>query len=125
MTMARSSTEATRLFLWSLPRSCSTAFSKCMTFVDDIDVWMEPYCACHFNETFYNPNFMVGNPHAEDMRRTLARNEASEFMKATREKMKKEIKGNPNVIDQKEIRYNPPKISMTFIIRVAKHVIRA
>ncbi|XP_071829242.1 uncharacterized protein [Apostichopus japonicus] len=104
--MMSSQSDAKRVFLWIVPRTCSTAFSKFMTFVDDTEVWMEPYLASHFNETFYNPNFRVGDPHAERMRERLARNEASDFMKGIRETMKNDVKENANVIDQKEISYS-------------------
>ncbi len=32
-----------RVFLWCLPRSVSTSFLKCMTFVENSQIWHEPY----------------------------------------------------------------------------------
>lgn len=51
-----------RVFLWMVPRTCSTVITKCMSFVDDCVVWMEPYCMCHFNETEFNPEFKKDDP---------------------------------------------------------------
>lgn len=34
---------ALRVMLWAVPRSASTVFTKFMSFVDDIEVWNEPY----------------------------------------------------------------------------------
>ncbi|PIK40301.1 hypothetical protein BSL78_22856 [Apostichopus japonicus] len=51
-----------RVFLWMVPRTCSTVITKCMSFVDDCVVWMEPYCMCHLNETEFNPEFKKDDP---------------------------------------------------------------
>ena len=32
-----------RVIMWCVPRSVSTAFTKCISFVDGADVWLEPY----------------------------------------------------------------------------------
>ena len=32
-----------RVIMWCVPRSVSTAFTKCMSFVDGAEVWLEPY----------------------------------------------------------------------------------
>ncbi|KAJ8039595.1 hypothetical protein HOLleu_17368 [Holothuria leucospilota] len=103
--MTSSSQKPKLIFLWIVPRTCSTALSKCMTFVDDTEVWAEPYMACHFNETFYNPNFRKGDPVADRMRETLKKNEASETMRALRKEMATKIEKSPNLIDQKDISY--------------------
>lgn len=51
-----------RIFLWMIPRTCSTVITKCMSFVDDCVVWMEPYNMCHLNDTTFNPEFMKDDP---------------------------------------------------------------
>ncbi|XP_054750589.2 uncharacterized protein LOC129256397 [Lytechinus pictus] len=35
-----------RTIIWCAPRSVSTALTKCLSFVDDIQVWFEPYTYC-------------------------------------------------------------------------------
>ncbi|XP_072027778.1 uncharacterized protein [Amphiura filiformis] len=37
------SDDIARVILWCVPRTCSTAFLKCMTYVPDSQVWYEPY----------------------------------------------------------------------------------
>lgn len=103
--MTSSSLQPKLIFLWIVPRTCSTALTKCMTFVDDTEVWVEPYFACHFNETFYNPNFRKGDPVADRMRETLKKNESSETMREIRKEMTKKVEESPNLIDQKDISY--------------------
>ena len=34
--------------LWCVPRAISTAFAKCLSYIDDIEVWFEPY---FYNQT--------------------------------------------------------------------------
>lgn len=43
------------VFLWALPRSVSTALTKCMSFVDGVQVWNEPYLYSHHNEKYQDP----------------------------------------------------------------------
>ncbi|XP_072167446.1 uncharacterized protein [Diadema setosum] len=33
-----------RVIMWCVPRSVSTAVTKCMSFVEGAEIWMEPYC---------------------------------------------------------------------------------
>ena len=40
------------VFLWALPRSVSTAMTKCMSFVEGVQIWHEPYLTSHQNEKF-------------------------------------------------------------------------
>ena len=35
-----------RTMLWCVPRSGSTALTKCLSFIDGIEVWFEPYNNC-------------------------------------------------------------------------------
>ena len=35
-----------RTIMWCVPRSGSTALTKCLSFIDGIEVWMEPYAYC-------------------------------------------------------------------------------
>ncbi|XP_072164667.1 uncharacterized protein [Diadema setosum] len=37
-----------RAILWMIPRSISTAFTKCMSGIPGCEVWMEPFDFCHF-----------------------------------------------------------------------------
>ncbi|KAJ8047205.1 hypothetical protein HOLleu_06146 [Holothuria leucospilota] len=60
-----------RVFLWMVPRTHSTVFMKCLSFVDGAEVWMEPYSACHFNLTIYNPDWGKGVPAVERVKAEL------------------------------------------------------
>ncbi|XP_072051066.1 uncharacterized protein [Amphiura filiformis] len=43
--------DITRVMLWAIPRSTSTAFLKCMTYVPDTLAWYEPYWQCfHYSK---------------------------------------------------------------------------
>ncbi|XP_071488749.1 uncharacterized protein [Diadema antillarum] len=46
-----------RVIMWCVPRSVSTAMTKCMSFVDGAEVWLEPYVvskiAKDFRELYY------------------------------------------------------------------------
>ncbi|XP_072030048.1 uncharacterized protein [Amphiura filiformis] len=45
------SDDIARVILWCVPRTCSTAFLKCMTYVPDSQVWYEPYLmGFHFSD---------------------------------------------------------------------------
>lgn len=43
------------VFLWALPRSVSTAMTKCMSFVDGVQIWHEPYMYSYHNEKLRDP----------------------------------------------------------------------
>ena len=36
----------TRTFLWCVPRSGSTALTKCLTAIEGMNVWFEPFISC-------------------------------------------------------------------------------
>lgn len=40
----------TRIFLWSWPRSISTAVEKCLSFIDGVQTWHEPYTVAQFKD---------------------------------------------------------------------------
>lgn len=54
-----------RIFLWFNPRSMSTAFTKCVSFMEGAHVWNEPYASCMLNEWFSNPEDMKRYPKLE------------------------------------------------------------
>ena len=35
-----------RTILWCVPRSASTAFTLCLSGIDDLEIWFEPFCYC-------------------------------------------------------------------------------
>ncbi|XP_071811540.1 uncharacterized protein [Apostichopus japonicus] len=39
--------EPVRIMFWAVPRSASTVFTKFMSFVDNVEVWQEPYVISH------------------------------------------------------------------------------
>lgn len=94
----------TRVFMWMVPRTNSTVFTKCMSFVDNTEVWNEPYMACLMNDTFYNPEWGKGDPVIdklkEHMAELISRPEYLELMKEELENAKK----HPNVWTQDKFR---------------------
>ncbi|XP_071489701.1 uncharacterized protein [Diadema antillarum] len=42
-----------RVIMWCVPRSVSTAMTKCMSFVDGAEVWLEPYVISRFARELY------------------------------------------------------------------------
>lgn len=104
-----------RIFLWIIPRTCSTVLSKCMTFVDGVQVWMEPYMACHMNDTCYNPTFGEGNVGYKFAIDKLHAVETSPEAVALREEMQHLIDSTPGVIDQTNIRCGVPRNKITLI----------
>lgn len=51
-----------RIFLWCNPRSLSTVFEKCVSFMDGAQVWHEPYVACNLNFLFSTPEYLAKFP---------------------------------------------------------------
>lgn len=94
-----------RVFLWIVPRSASTAFTKCMSFVDDTEVWMEPYYMCVMNETFNNPEWGIGIPAADKMRTFIADLNKSEEFIAMKKKEAEKASLYPNVWPQEMFNY--------------------
>ena len=41
--VARDVDNGSRTFLWCIPRVMSTALCKCLSFIDGMEVWFEPY----------------------------------------------------------------------------------
>lgn len=60
-----------RIFLWCVPRSCSTALTKMMSFVDGAEIWFEPYVMSWHRK--FNWFELVEKPEvATAMKETLA-----------------------------------------------------
>lgn len=64
--------EPTRVMLWSIPRSLSTVVTKCISFIDGMEVWFEPYFICQENLRVRNPDYLPDNPKMASYRQTLA-----------------------------------------------------
>lgn len=75
-----------------------------MTFVDGIQIWMEPYLACHINDTIFNPSFGEGSVGMQFVKGKLRELEKTEDYIALRKKMKEIIDKSPGIIDQENIR---------------------
>ncbi|KAJ8039909.1 hypothetical protein HOLleu_14061 [Holothuria leucospilota] len=91
-----------RVFLWMVPRTNSVAFLKCLSFVDDTEVWLEPYLSCLMNETINNPNWGKGIPNVKQFRADLeefTKNEEYVALKHLEEKKEKEYDNiwQPNI----------------------------
>lgn len=52
-----------RICLWSHPRTLSTAFEKCISFIDGAQIWHEPYVACYLNKLFTDPKTLEKFPN--------------------------------------------------------------
>lgn len=50
MAESKEKTDALRVMLWGVPRSASTVFTKFMSFVDNVEIWHEPYVVSSLNE---------------------------------------------------------------------------
>eukprot|EP00057_Strongylocentrotus_purpuratus_P009571 XP_011664045.1 PREDICTED: uncharacterized protein LOC105438211 [Strongylocentrotus purpuratus] len=37
-----------RTILWCVPRSVSTALARCLSAIEDNQIWFEPFCYCYF-----------------------------------------------------------------------------
>ena len=73
-----SSRNLTRIFLWCVPRSCSTAFTKMMSFVDGAEVWFEPYTKSFFQKFSQNPSSdYIKEGAADFIERAKARSDTS------------------------------------------------
>ncbi|KAJ8039930.1 hypothetical protein HOLleu_14090 [Holothuria leucospilota] len=94
-----------RVFLWIIPRTNSTALTKCMSFVDETEVWMEPYLACHINDTVYNPEWGKGIPAIERPRTQVTEITSGEEYKAIKQLEMEEAKKYKNVTPQEKFRY--------------------
>ncbi|KAJ8031939.1 hypothetical protein HOLleu_25309 [Holothuria leucospilota] len=51
-----------RIFLWINPRNLSTAFTKCVSFMDGACIWHEPYVSSFFKEMFLDPEMIRKYP---------------------------------------------------------------
>ncbi|KAJ8039905.1 hypothetical protein HOLleu_14056 [Holothuria leucospilota] len=94
-----------RVFLWVVPRTNSTVFTKCMSFVDNTEVWMEPFMACYMNETFYNPEWGVEIPQMVKLRAFMEEIKKKEEFLALKEKEIEKTMQYTNVWLQDKIRY--------------------
>lgn len=61
----------TKIFLWCVPRSISTAVLKCMSNVDGVEAWHEPYTMAYMSTTLWNPMFKPENVKLTDIRKRL------------------------------------------------------
>ena len=43
MSSPNGNVERSRTILWCVPRAISSAFAKCLSFIDGSEVWFEPY----------------------------------------------------------------------------------
>lgn len=121
---SQNSSKPLRVFSWIVPRSNSTVFTKCMSFVDDTEVWMEPYMACYMNETFYNPEWGVDMPGMIKLRAFMKElTEKEEFLELKKQEVEKVSKyENVWLQDQfrhpwvkKQLEVNPKDKKFVFI----------
>ncbi|KAJ8039895.1 hypothetical protein HOLleu_14045 [Holothuria leucospilota] len=71
LTMANSEStkdHGNRMFLWCSTRSLSSAFTKCVSFMEGAQVWFEPYTSCFLNFLFSAPEHMARFPKLDIMK---------------------------------------------------------
>lgn len=61
-----------RVLMWCVPRSGSTVLTKCMSFVDGADVWLEPYVMSTTAASMYH----AAHPECEQVPLEVEGNEA-------------------------------------------------
>ena len=59
-----SSGERSRTIMWCVPRSGSTALTKCLSFIDGIEVWFEPYAFCRLASDLARERINLEMPRA-------------------------------------------------------------
>lgn len=91
-----------RVFLWSLPRTCSTVLLKCMSFVDHCAVWMEPYNMCYSNSAHFNPDYLKDDPDMKVYRKRLAPYSESLEMQKLRKDIAHKASTLPNLWDNSD-----------------------
>nr|XP_054773073.1 uncharacterized protein LOC129281156 [Lytechinus pictus] len=52
-TKASRKTSQVRVILWTFPRTRSTALTKCLSQIEGVEIWFEPYCFCSMAATEY------------------------------------------------------------------------
>lgn len=75
-----------------------------MSFVDKTEVWMEPFLACRFNDTIYNPEWRLGDPSIKKMKEAMEESRSTpEFHEIMQEEMEN-LKKHPNISAQEKFR---------------------
>ncbi|KAJ8039910.1 hypothetical protein HOLleu_14062 [Holothuria leucospilota] len=78
---------------------------KCLSFVDDAEVWLEPYLACHMNLTLYNPDWGKGNPAVDRARAEMEEFESNEEYIALKKLETEKTNQYENVWPQETFKY--------------------
>ncbi|XP_022095430.1 branched-chain-amino-acid aminotransferase-like protein 2 isoform X2 [Acanthaster planci] len=87
-----------RVFLWGAPRSMSTAFLKCLSFVDGIQIVNQPYASAHFVGPFAERS--LPNPNDQISRKIVA-----EYDRVRNECERSDVRGiAPSVMTHQWIR---------------------
>nr|XP_054773250.1 uncharacterized protein LOC129281334 [Lytechinus pictus] len=90
-----------RVIMWCVPRSISTAIAKCFSFIDNAEVYFEPYCLAFFQDFTLK---MMGMPLPKS---------SSDFQpEAALARIGAMVKGTPM-----EAMFMPEKINMSLFIR--------
>ncbi|XP_003730265.2 uncharacterized protein LOC100893046 [Strongylocentrotus purpuratus] len=66
-----------RIILWTFPRTLSTALIKCLSQIDGVEIWFEPYCFCSMAAREYR------RAHGRELPTSYAGNE-TKFTEAAR-----------------------------------------
>ncbi|KAJ8039929.1 hypothetical protein HOLleu_14089 [Holothuria leucospilota] len=99
-----------------VPRTNSTVFMKCLSFVDDAEVWMEPYCACYINGTLRNPDWGKGNPVMDRIRAEVKEVEKKEEYAALKKLEIEKANKYKNVWPQETFKYEIKFSSLFYLI---------
>ena len=71
--------ERSRNILWCVPRSGSTALTKCLSFIDGIETWFEPFCYCQYIMDVVQERLNLSLPHGYEGNEDIFRRAADVF----------------------------------------------
>ncbi|XP_041453095.1 uncharacterized protein LOC121406143 [Lytechinus variegatus] len=137
--------EQLKVFLWCSPRTVSTAFTKCISFIKGVEVWSEPfvYCFLSTKEAKYHlgvdlPMELEGNEEVfekttELMRKMTASNVVTERIVYAKVKPRLEgakgryvfVKDMCLAMNEKVHQYLPRGFRHTFLIRTPEKALQS
>ncbi|XP_071490055.1 uncharacterized protein [Diadema antillarum] len=135
----------TRVFLWCSPRTVSTALSKCLSFIEGMEVWSEPFVYCFLSSKELQaatgqeiPMELEGNEAifaktTELMRKMTNSNVITERIVFSKLKPRLESSKSKHVfvkdmcfaLNEKTLRYLPDGYRHTFLIRTPERTIQS
>nr|XP_054762264.1 uncharacterized protein LOC129268791 [Lytechinus pictus] len=90
------------VILWCYPRTLSTVLTKCLSFIEDIEVWFEPFTYCDI------PNILYRAETGKDLPPEYTAENAGEFAAAVR-LFVEQLGVSPSSIEPERIAYGSVK----------------